>query len=75
MARFSTYIFDIGARVDGNDIAVLDTEVVSHNTVDASTSIIQLIIGQDDQNSVLPLLALHQNCITSEKLEGLHGVV
>lgn len=61
--------------MDGNDIAVLDTEVVSHNTVDAGTSIIQFVISQDNQNSVLPLLALHQYCITSEELEGLHSVV
>lgn len=59
----------------GDNVAVLDAEVVAHDTVDAGASIIQIIIGKDDQNSVLPFLALHQNCVTPEELEGLHGVV
>lgn len=59
----------------GDNVAVLDAEVVAHDTVDADAPIIQIIIGKDDQNSVLPLLALHQNCVTPEELEGLHGVV
>lgn len=70
-----TYIFDIGARMDSNNIAVLDTKVVSHNTVDAGTSIIQIIIGQDNQNGVLALLTLDEYCVATEELESLHGVV
>ena len=61
--------------MDSNDIAVLDTKVVSHNTVDAGTSIIQIIISQDNQHGILTLLALDENCVTTEKLKGLHGVV
>lgn len=72
---FQTYIFNIGARVNGDDIAVLHTEVVADNTVDAGTSVIEIIIGQDNQHSVLALLALDQDCVTTEELESLHGVV
>jgi hypothetical protein len=61
--------------VDGNDVAVLHTEVVAHNAVDAGTAIIEIIIGQDNQHSVLALLALDQNCVAPEELEGFHGVV
>lgn len=61
--------------MDGDDVAVLNAEVVAHNTVDPGASIIQIIIGKDDQNSILALLALHQNCVTPEELESLHGVV
>jgi hypothetical protein len=61
--------------VNGDDIAVLDAEVVAHNTVDAGTAVIEIIVGQDNQHSVLALLALDQNCVTTEELEGLHGVV
>lgn len=61
--------------MNGDDIAVLDTEVVPHNTVDAGASIVQIVIGQHNQNGVLPLLALDQNSITPEQLEGIHGVV
>jgi hypothetical protein len=28
-----TYVFDVGARVDGDNIAVLDPQVVADNTV------------------------------------------
>lgn len=61
--------------MNGDNIAVLDAKVVAHNTVDAGTAVIEIIIGQDNQHSVLALLALDQNCVTTEELEGLHGVV
>lgn len=61
--------------MDGDDVAVLNAEVVAHDTVDAGAAVIQVIIGKDDQNSILALLALHQNCVTPEELESLHGVV
>lgn len=59
----------------GDDVAVLNTKVVAHNTVDTGTSIIEIIISEDNENGILPLLALHQNCITPEELESLHRVV
>lgn len=71
----STNIFDIGASVHRDDVAVLNTEVVSHNTVDASASVIKIIICQNDQDRILPLLALDQDCVTTEELESLHSVV
>lgn len=73
--KCTTYVFDIGARVHSDHVAVLDTKVVTHNPVDTGASIIEIVIGQDDQHSVLALLTLHENCITTEELEGLHGVV
>ena len=73
--KFSTYIFDIGARVNSDHVAVLDTKIVTHNTVDAGAAIIEIVVGQNDQDSVLALLALHEDCITTEELESLHSVV
>lgn len=61
--------------MDSNDIAMFDSQVVSHHTVDSSGAIIQVIIGQDDQNSIFTLLSLDEDCVTSEELERLHGVV
>jgi copper homeostasis protein CutC len=61
--------------VNSDNIAVLDTKVVTHNTVDAGASVIEIVIGEDDQNSVLTLLTLNENCVTTEELESLHGVV
>lgn len=61
--------------MDGDDVAMLHTKVVSHDTVDAGTAVIEIIIRQHDQNGVLALLALYQNCVATEELERLHGIV
>ena len=73
--RKRTYVFNVRARVDSDQITVLDTEVMSDNTVDANAAVIELVIGQHDQDGILPHLTLHQNRITPEKLQGIHSVV
>ena len=64
--KVQTYIFDIRARVDGNDVTVLDPQVVTDDSVDPDTTIIQLIICENDQDGVLSLLASHENGIAAE---------
>jgi hypothetical protein len=71
----TTHVFDVGAGVDGNDVAVLDTEVVADNTVDAGLTILEIVVGENDQDGVLALLSLDQDSIATEELESLHGVV
>jgi hypothetical protein len=70
-----THIFDIGASMDCNDISVLYAKVMSNNPVDAGASIIEFIIGQHNQNSLLALLASNKDCVTSEQSEDVHGVI
>lgn len=70
-----THIFDVRTRVDGDDITVLDAQVVAHDTIQAAAAIIQVVIGEHNQNSVLSLLASDEDGITTEQLECLHGVV
>jgi hypothetical protein len=70
-----TYVFDVRARVDGDNITVLDSQVVTDDSVDASAAVIKVVIGQDNQNCVLPLLSAHEDCVTAEQLQLLHGVV
>lgn len=74
-ASREAYVFDVGARVNGNDVAMLDAEIMSNHTVHARATIIQVVIGQDDQNCVLAFLSLHQDGVTTEQLQSLHGVV
>ena len=69
------YIFDVWARMDSDDIAMLDSEVVSNHSVHACGAIIQIIICKHDQDSVLSLFALDQDCVSSEELQGLHSIV
>lgn len=61
--------------MDCDDVAVLHAEVVSDNSVDANTAIIKIIVGQNDKNSVLSLLSANEDCVTTEQLKLLHGVI
>ena len=70
-----TYVFDIRAGVDGDDVAVLDAEVVANNAVQAGAAIIEIIVGQNDEDGILSLLAADEDCVAAEQLERLHGVV
>jgi hypothetical protein len=74
-AGMETYIFDVRARMDGDNIAVLDPEVVPHDPIYPCRAVIEVVVGENDQDSVLPLLALYQDCVATEELERLHGVV
>lgn len=70
----STYVFDVRAGRDGNHVTVLDAEVVANHTVDASTAVIEVLVSENDEDSVLSLLAADENCVTAEELELLHRV-
>ena len=59
--------------MNGDHVTVLDSEVVSDDTVNSCAAIIEVVVGQDDENGVLPLLATNQNSVTTEKLERVHG--
>jgi hypothetical protein len=50
----------------GDHISVLDTEVMPDNTVDTGTSIVQIVVGENDENGVLALLSLDQDCVATE---------
>lgn len=63
-----THIFDVGTWVDSDDITMLNAKVMSNNTVHACTSIIQLIISQDDQDCILALFPFHQDSVATEQL-------
>jgi len=69
------YVFDVRAGVDSDNVTVFHTEVVANDSVDACASIVEVVVGQNDQDSILSLLALDENSVTTEELESLHGVV
>jgi hypothetical protein len=64
----NTHIFDVWAWVNSDNIAVFDAEIMSYDTVHTRAPIIQFIICEDNENSVLALLALHENGIATEQL-------
>jgi hypothetical protein len=45
--------------MDGDNIAVLHTQVVPYHTVHSSAAVIEIIVGQDNQNRVFSLLAFY----------------
>jgi hypothetical protein len=61
--------------MDRDDIAVFDAEIVADNSIYACAAVIKIIIGENDENRVFPLLALNQDCVATEELKRLHGVV
>jgi hypothetical protein len=60
--------------MDSDDISQTNTNIGSNNTVDAGHAVIEIVIGEDDENSVFSLLSLDEDGITSEKTECLHRV-
>lgn len=68
-----TYVFDVWARLDGDHVAVLDPEVVANDSVNASAPIVELLVSEDDENGVFPLLPTNENGVATEELEVLHG--
>lgn len=70
-----TYIFNIGARVDGHNVAVLHAQVVPHNTVQTTTAVVKIIVTKNDKDSVLSLLSPNEDRVAAEQLKSVHGVV
>ncbi len=68
-----TNIFDVRAGMDRHNIAVLDPQVVAHNSVETRAALVKLIVREDDKDRVLPLLAADQDGIAAEELQRVHG--
>lgn len=71
----TTYVFDIWTGRDSDHVTMLDPEVVANHSVDASASVVKIIISEDDEDGVAPLLSTDKNGIATEELEGLHGLL
>jgi hypothetical protein len=61
--------------VNRDDIAVLNPQVVTDNAVEAGAAVIEIIVGENDENGILSLLSSYENCVATEELESLHGVI
>lgn len=54
---------------------MLDPQVVADDSVDARASVVQVVIGENDQDSIFTFLSFDEHCVTSEKLQCFHSVV
>jgi hypothetical protein len=61
--------------VNSDNIAMLHPQVVAHDSVYPRRAIVEIVIGKDDQDRILALLALDEDGVAAEQLERLHGVV
>jgi hypothetical protein len=48
---------------------------MSYHSIESRRTIIELVICKNNQDGVFSLLSLDENCVTTEELESLHGVV
>lgn len=61
--------------MNGDNVSVLDPQIVTNNTVETSAAVIKIIVREDNQDGVLSLLSTNQDGIAAEELERLHGVI
>lgn len=61
--------------MDGYYVSMFYSEIVPDYTVDACTAVVEVVVYQHYENGVLPLLALNEDCVATEKLERFHSVV
>lgn len=73
--KSEAYVLDVWARMNGDNVTVLDTQVVANDTVYPCRAVIKVVVRKHNQDCVLALLSLNQDGITTEELECLHGVV
>ena len=73
MVSWMTYVFDIGARLNGDHVTMLDPEVVADNAVNPGAPIVELFISKHDEDSIAPLLSADKDGVAAEELEILHG--
>ena len=61
--------------MDRNYVAMFDAKVVADHTVHPRTTVVEIVVGKDNQNRILPLLALNKDGVTTEELQCFHSVV
>ena len=70
-----TYVFDIWAWVNGDNITMTDSQVVTCHPVESGRIVIEFIICQHQENCLLSLFSLYQHGVATEELKGLHNIV
>jgi len=58
-----------------DDIAMLDTQIMPHNPIDSSATVVKVVVGKNDQYSLFPLLAFDEHSVATEQLKSLHSIV
>ena len=71
--KLKTSIF-ITHLVHRHHVAQAHPQVSAHHLVDADARLVARVVREDDADGVLALLALEQDGVAAEELEGLHGL-
>ena len=57
-----------------DDITQSNTQVVTYNSVDSNSTIVNVIVHHDNKHGVFTLLSLDENSVSSKQLEAFHSV-
>ena len=60
--------------MDSDNITKTNSDIGTNDTVDASHSVIEIVVCKDDEDSVFSLFSFNEDRITSEETECLHRV-
>lgn len=61
--------------MNGDNITVAYSQVVACHSVESGRTIVEIIICQYQENSLLSLLSLHEHGVATEQLKGFHNLV
>ncbi|GIX63108.1 SNF2 helicase, putative [Babesia caballi] len=64
----------VGAGRDPDEVAEHDPEVLAHDLVEPRLALVEVLVGQHDADSGVPLLALQHDGVTPEKSKLLNAV-
>jgi hypothetical protein len=67
-------VLDVGTGMDGDNVSKSNTDICADNTVDSGHSIIKLVVGKDNEDSVFSLFTLDEDGIASAETECFHRV-
>lgn len=56
----------------GDNIAMLDTQIVPYHAVHPGAPIIQIVVSQDYEDCIFSLLSFHQHSISAKELKVIH---
>lgn len=65
-------VLDLGAGLNGDDVAQTDAQIVSDDAIHADLFIRTLIVGQNDADSFLATLSFEQHRVAAEELQFVH---
>ena len=62
-------VLDLARRVQRDDVAQFDPQVLSDDAVHSNLAVVRLLIGEGNAHRRVPLLALNQHAVSAEQTQ------